>query len=103
MLEGSFGILRSPGWRGNTIVFEGDMTMIGLNCVLRQTWKKTSDDEFSFVNEEKLADGSWGHVDEWDLKRKPRYLRDAAKRLAIGSQEKCCVKAARERAASSER
>jgi len=70
LLEGAFGILRSPGWRGNTIVFEGDMTMIGVHCVLRQTWKKKSDDEFSFVNEEKLADGSWGHVDEWELKRK---------------------------------
>ena len=77
--------------------------MTGVNCVLRRTWKKKSDDEFSSVNEEKLADGSWGHVDEWELKKKRRYLRDAAKSLAIGSQEKCCMKAARERAASSER
>jgi hypothetical protein len=70
LLEGAYGILRSPGWNGNEIAFEGEMTMIGVNCVLRQTWKKKSNDAFMFVNEEKLADGSWGYVDEWELNRK---------------------------------
>ena len=70
LAEGAYGILRSQGWTGNELVFEGEMTMIGVNCVLRQTWTKKSDDEFSFVNEEKLQDGSWGYVDEWELKRK---------------------------------
>lgn len=70
LLEGAYGILRSPGWNGNEIAFEGEMTMIGVNCVLRQTWKKRNDDEFSFVNEEKLANESWGYVDEWEMKRK---------------------------------
>ncbi|HWY44405.1 MAG TPA: hypothetical protein VNX66_12965 [Candidatus Sulfotelmatobacter sp.] len=70
LLEGAYGILRSRGWNGNEIAFEGEMTMIGVNCVLRQTWKKKSDDAFMFVNEEKLADGSWGYVDEWELNRK---------------------------------
>ena len=72
LAEGAYGILRSAGWVDDTLVFEGEMTMIGVNCVLRQTWKKKSEHEFSFVNEEKLPDGTWGHVDEWELKRKPK-------------------------------
>jgi hypothetical protein len=70
LLEGAYGILRSPGWSGNTIAFGGEMTMIGVNCILRQTWNKKSDDEFSFVNEERLEDGTWSYVDEWEMKRK---------------------------------
>src|SRR5215475_7344567 len=70
LLEGAYGILRSSGWKGDEFVLEGEMTMIGVNCVLRQTWKKKSNDEFSFVNEERLADGTWGYVDEWEMKRK---------------------------------
>jgi hypothetical protein len=70
LAEGAYGILRSSGWHGDALVFEGEMTMIGVNCVLRQSWKKKSNDEFSFVNEEKLANGSWGYVDQWELKRK---------------------------------
>jgi hypothetical protein len=70
LLEGAYGILRSPGWNAEELVFEGSMTMIGVNCYLRQTWKKKSNDEFIFVNEEKLADGNWVHVDEWEMKRK---------------------------------
>ena len=68
--EGAFGVLRSPGWDGNSIVFTGEMTMIGVNCVLRQTWTKESDDAFAFVNEERLADGRWGLVDEWEFRRR---------------------------------
>jgi hypothetical protein len=52
------------------MVFEGSMTMIGVNCYLRQTWKKKNNDEFRFMNEEKLPDRSWVSVDEWELKRK---------------------------------
>jgi hypothetical protein len=70
LAEGAYGFLRSSGWNGNELVFEGEMTMIGVNCVLRQTWTKKSNEEFSFVNEEKLPDGTWGYVDEWELKRK---------------------------------
>ena len=70
LLEGAYGILRSPGWSGNRIVFTGPMMMIGVDCELRQSWTKTSDDEFFFVNEEKLGDGSWGYVDEWAFRRK---------------------------------
>ena len=70
LLDGAYGILRSPGWHGDKLVFEGEMKMIGAKCALRQTWKKRSHDEFMFVNEEKLSDGSWGYVDEWETKRK---------------------------------
>ena len=70
LAEGAYGILRSPGWNGDALVFEGEMTMIGVNCVLRQAWKKKCHNEFSFVNEEKLPDGTWAHVDEWELRRK---------------------------------
>jgi hypothetical protein len=39
--------------------------MIGIECEWRMRWTKTSDDEFGFVNEERLADGSWVYIDEW--------------------------------------
>jgi len=66
----AYGILRSPGWNGDELVFEGQMTMIGVDCGMRQKWKKKSDREFWFVNEERLNDGSWGFVDEWEMKKK---------------------------------
>lgn len=68
--EGAFGVLRSPGWEDNRIVFTGEMTMIGVNCVLRQTWTKENDDAFSSVNEERLEDGRWSVVDEWEFRRR---------------------------------
>ena len=71
LAEGAYGIMRSPGWDGNQLVFSGLVTMIGVECHLRQTWTKASDDEFSFVNEELLPDGTWSYVDEWRLTRKP--------------------------------
>lgn len=75
LTRGSYGILRSAdGWTGNRIVFSGLMTMIGINCEWRMTWTKTNDDEFAFVNEEKLADGSWGYIDEWRFRRKTAAL-----------------------------
>jgi hypothetical protein len=70
LLEGAYGIMRSPGWIDGRIVFEGHVTMIGVECELRQTWTKVSDDEFRFVNEERLPDGAWGCVDEWEFRRK---------------------------------
>jgi hypothetical protein len=70
LAEGAYGILRSPGWTGNQIVFAGRMTMIGVDCEWRLTWNKATDDQFSFLNEEQLPDGSWGYVDEWEFRRK---------------------------------
>lgn len=70
LAEGAYGILRSSGWEGHQIVFTGEMTMIGVTCYWRQTCTKASDDEFRLVNEERLADGSWSFVDEWEFQRK---------------------------------
>jgi len=46
------------------------MTMIGVDCEMRQSWNKTSDDHFSYVNEEQLRDASWSYIDEWEFKRR---------------------------------
>jgi hypothetical protein len=70
LLQGSYGILRSPGWVGDQIAFSGLMTMIGLNREWRITWTKASVDQFSFVNEEQNTDGSWSYIDEWRFNRK---------------------------------
>jgi hypothetical protein len=70
LTRGSYGMLRSKaGWAGDQIAFQGSMTMIGIDCEWRMTWTRVSDDEFGFVNEEKLADGSWAHIDEWRFRR----------------------------------
>lgn len=70
LAEGAYGVLRSPGWEGDEITFTGQMTMIGVHCELRQKWTKQSGDAFFFVNEERLPDGTWGHVDEWRFRRR---------------------------------
>jgi hypothetical protein len=70
LTQGSYCTLRSPGWDGNRIVFTGAMTMIGIDCEWRMTWTRRGDDEFTFVNEERLADGSWAYIDEWRYVRK---------------------------------
>ena len=67
---GSYGILRSPGWEGNRIVFTGAMTMVGIDCEWRMTWTRDGEDAFGFVNDERLADGSWAYIDEWRYQRK---------------------------------
>lgn len=69
LAEGAYGVLRSPGWEGNRIVFMGHMTMIGVDCEMRQTWTRQSEDAYSFVNEEQTADGSWVFADEWHCRR----------------------------------
>jgi hypothetical protein len=77
LTRGSYGMLRSKeGWMGNRISFVGAMTMIGIDCEWRMTWIKSSDDEFKFVNEERLPgsnveieDGSWSYIDEWRFRR----------------------------------
>jgi hypothetical protein len=69
LAEGSYGILRSPGWIGSQIAFTGLMTMIGVECEWRMTWSRAGDNEFGFVNEERLPDGSWSYIDEWRYRR----------------------------------
>jgi hypothetical protein len=70
LTSGSYGILRSPGWEGRRIAFTGAMTMIGIDREWRMTWTRDGDDTFGFVNEERLADGSWSYIDEWRYQRK---------------------------------
>jgi hypothetical protein len=71
LTRGSYGILRSPeGWAGRQIVFSGLMTMIGVNCHWRMTWTQVNADNFHFVNEEEMPDGSWAYIDEWRFSRK---------------------------------
>jgi len=68
--EGLFGVLQSEGWQGDTIVFTGPLTMLGVDCELRQTITKKSPDEFHIMNEEKLPDGAWLVTDEFHCRRK---------------------------------
>jgi hypothetical protein len=71
LVRGSYGILRSAeGWVEEAISFSGLMTMLGVTCDWRMTWTKDGADEFSFINEERDADGSWVYIDEWRFRRK---------------------------------
>ena len=70
LTRGSYGVLRSAqGWSRDQIVFNGFMTMLGVNCEWRMSWTRISDDEFKFVNEEQGPDGSWNYIDEWRFRR----------------------------------
>jgi hypothetical protein len=64
LTNGAYGLLRSPGWAGNTMTFTGTMTMVGVTCDWRMRWTKDGDDAFAFVNEEQVA-GRWRYIDEW--------------------------------------
>lgn len=70
LIRGSYGILRSEGWNGDTIAFTGLMTMIGTNIDWRLAMTRHSTDSFSFINEERAEDGSWGYIDQWRFQRK---------------------------------
>jgi len=71
LTRGSYGMLRSPaGWQENRIVFTGPMTTIGIDCDWRMTWTRHGNDAFSFINEERLADGSWAYIDKWRFRRR---------------------------------
>jgi hypothetical protein len=68
--EGLFGILQSDGWNGDSIIFTGPLTMLGVDCELRQTITKKGPDEFHILNEEKLPDATWRETDEFFCRRK---------------------------------
>jgi hypothetical protein len=68
--EGLFGVLQSNGWNADSIVFTGLLTMLGIDCELRQTLTRKSPDEFHILNEEKLPDGTWRETDEFFCRRK---------------------------------
>jgi len=68
---GAYGMLRSrEGWVQDRIVFSGLMTMLGIDCQWRITFRKESDEAFGVVNEELGPDGTWQYIDEWCFKRK---------------------------------
>lgn len=69
LAEGAYGLLRSPGWGDDTLVFDGQMTMLGVDCTWRLTVTKISDDEFQYRNEEMMMDGEWAFIDEWRFTR----------------------------------
>jgi len=69
LTQGSFGLLRSNGWIDGRIAFTGVMTMIGIECEWRMTWMRRGGDEFGFINEERLPDGTWAYIDEWRYRR----------------------------------
>ena len=36
-VDGLYGVLQSGGWQDNSVVFAGPLTMLGVDCELRQT------------------------------------------------------------------
>lgn len=68
-IDGLYGVLQSDGWQGDRIVFVGKLTMLGVDCELRQTLTKKSEDEAHILNEEELPDGNWQVTDEFFCRR----------------------------------
>ena len=58
-VDGLYGVLQSGGWLDNCMVFAGRLTMLGVDCELRQTMTRRGSDEFHILNEEKLPDDRW--------------------------------------------
>ena len=45
--------------------------MLGPPRWWRLTLTRENEDAFSFMNEEREADGSWAYIDSWEFRRKP--------------------------------
>jgi hypothetical protein len=69
-MESVYGVLHSKGWQRDSIVFTGCLTMLGVDCEIRQTISKRSADEFYTLNEEKIKEGPWVVTDEFQFRRK---------------------------------
>ena len=69
-IDNVYGVLQSEGWNGETIVFTGRLTMLGVDCELRQTITRQGHDAFHALNEERLSDGQWVVVDDFDFRRR---------------------------------
>jgi hypothetical protein len=69
-VDGLYGVLQSGGWQDDLVVFAGRLTMLGVDCELRQTMTRRGSDEFHILNEEKLSDDRWQVVDEFYCRRK---------------------------------
>jgi hypothetical protein len=59
-----YGVLQAKEWVQSQIVFTGPLTMLGVDCELRQTLTKRSENDFHILNEERLPDNTWSMVDE---------------------------------------
>ncbi len=71
LMRGAYGMLRSAeGWKGDRIIFTGEMTMLGPSRPWRMTWTRDGNDRFHFVNEERTPDRTWAYIDEWRFTRK---------------------------------
>jgi hypothetical protein len=67
--ESVYGVLESKGWRRDSIAFTGCLTMLGVDCEIRQTVSKGSADEFYTLNDEKIREGTWVVTDEFEFRR----------------------------------
>jgi len=68
-VDSAYGVLQSEGWSGQTIVFSGRVTMLGVDCELRQLIERRGPDEFYVRNDERLSDGQWSVVDDFEFRR----------------------------------
>jgi hypothetical protein len=62
------------GWRGNRLVFEANVEIVGEKAMLRQTLTRRSDRQFAFYNEERLPDGTWAPLDAYVFTKASRSL-----------------------------
>jgi len=69
-VDGVYGVLQSEGWSEETLVFTGHVTMLGVDCELRQTIQRRTADAFYVRNDERLSDGQWNTVDDFDFHRR---------------------------------
>jgi len=69
-VDGVYGVLQSDGFSGNSITFTGKLTMLGVDCELRQTIERRGPDEFFVRNDEHLQDGNWYLVDDFTFRRR---------------------------------
>ena len=63
--ESVYGVLESKVWQRDSIVFTGCLTMLGVDCEIRQTISKRSADEFYALHEEKIKEGTGVVTDEF--------------------------------------
>jgi hypothetical protein len=61
---GGWGPATSPGWRGDALVFTGELNVNGQKLGARDTFVKKSNHEFTYKGESQGADGSWLILEE---------------------------------------
>jgi hypothetical protein len=66
---GSYSILTSGGWSGDSIIFEGESQMMGRKTGSRDIFTKKGAGEFVHSGEFQGADGKWAKFDEETCKK----------------------------------